>query len=92
MAERTLQVENPTGLHARPASLLVQAAQGFQSDVTIVAPRGEGDAKSILDVLSLGVEAGQSITLRTSGPDEVQALEALARLMKSGLGEDSKPI
>ena len=87
MESRAVVVSNPAGLHARPAAVLVQAAQGFASSVEVAAGGRVADAKSILDVLTLGVEQGGEITIRAEGPDEAAAVGFLAELVALGLTE-----
>lgn len=85
-----VQVHNPSGLHARPAATFVRAAAGFRSDIR-VANLTTGSqpvtAKSIIGVLSLGVQCGHHIRLSVDGEDEVAAAEGLRELIASGLGE-----
>lgn len=88
MAERTFTLTNATGLHARPASIFVQTVQKFPgTDVFVRKGEREVNARSLLSVLSLGVGKGESITIRCSGPQETEALEALAVLVEGGFGE-----
>lgn len=85
-----LVVRNPSGLHARPATLFTQAAAGFASKVTVEnLDRGKGpvDAKSILLLLTAGVSRDHRIRLAADGPDEEAAIEGLTRLIEDGLGE-----
>lgn len=87
-AEKQVTLKNKEGLHARPAALLVQAAGQFSSEVQVVK---EGfppaNAKSILAILSLGVEQGQSVMLRAVGEDAEEAVRCLSALVEGGLGE-----
>ena len=90
MLEKRLRVTHAEGLHARPASIFVKEASEFQSDILVrneTAGRGPVNAKSILSVLTLGVEAGSEITLIISGPDEEEAMERLSHLILNGFGE-----
>ena len=85
-----LVVSNPSGLHARPATLFTQAAAAFASRITIEnVDRGKGpvDAKSMLMLLTTGVSRDHRIRLTADGPDEDAAIEALVALVESGLGE-----
>jgi phosphotransferase system HPr (HPr) family protein len=87
---RDLTVTNPSGLHARPASIFSAAAAGFASRVTVEnLTRGKGpvDASSTLLLLTAGVSAGHRIRLVTDGHDEQAALDELVSLLESGLGE-----
>jgi phosphocarrier protein len=87
MQSATLTIGNPTGLHARAASLFVQTAASFQSKITAQKGNKIVDAKSILKILSLGAKLGASITVTAEGPDEETAISALASLVNSNFGE-----
>ncbi|PKR77699.1 phosphocarrier protein HPr [Halalkalibacillus sediminis] len=87
MAKVDIEVTNQTGLHARPAQQLVQEANKFTSDIKIVKGDKEADAKSILGVMTLGVEPGTTITLTADGDDEDEALEKLTNLIKNNFNE-----
>jgi phosphotransferase system HPr (HPr) family protein len=81
---------NTSGLHARPAALFVQAAGRHAARVTVEnLDRGTQpvDAKSILMVLTAGVQRGHRIRVTADGPDEVTAIGAIAEAVRSGLGE-----
>ena len=87
MAERSVQIVNKHGLHARPAAEIVKAASRFKSDVTISRDDLEVNGKSIMGVMMLAAEFGASITLRATGPDADDALDALCALVTSRFGE-----
>lgn len=85
-----LQINNPVGLHARPAALFVQKAGEFQADVRVRnLTRGTPfvDAKSILGVMGIGVAQGHEIEVVASGEDAAEALDALKALAESDFGE-----
>ncbi len=85
-----LVVHNPSGLHARPATLFVETAASYQSRITVEnLDRGSApvDAKSILFLLTIGVLRGHQIRITAEGPDADAALEAMAALVRGGLGE-----
>lgn len=88
MFEQAVTVHNRSGLHARPAAAFVNAAKRF-ADTKVWVIKGEvtRDAKSILQVLTLGVTKGTAVTLRAEGPDETDAVQELVALIESGLGE-----
>ena len=71
------------GLHARPAARLAQEAQHFSSDIQIQSDNGTADAKSMLDILSLAISAGCSLTLLARGDDAREALTALADYLEN---------
>ncbi|HEX5581426.1 MAG TPA: HPr family phosphocarrier protein [Gemmatimonadaceae bacterium] len=87
MAERSVQILNKNGLHARPAAEIVKAAARFQSDITIVRDDLEVNGKSIMGVMMLAAECGATLTLRANGPDEDAAVGALAEIIASRFGE-----
>jgi len=66
------------GLHARPAALFVQEANRYSSDIYLVLGDKRVSAKSIMGVMSLAVSQGTEVIIEAEGPDEVQAVEALA--------------
>jgi phosphotransferase system HPr (HPr) family protein len=77
MAERTLTVIDPAGLHARPAARFVQIANRFGSRILIRNGEREADAKSLVALLGLTVRPGSVITIAAEGPDAEAALAAL---------------
>ena len=80
-------ITNPQGLHARPAYLLAQAAEQFQSKVELIKDGERVDGKSILSILTLGAGRGSSINIETSGPDASEAVVAMASLIEGGFPE-----
>ena len=80
MIERDLAVINQLGLHARASAKLVQIASGFRSTLVLSARGREVNAKSIMGVLTLAAGVGTRVVLRADGPDEVEAVDALAAL------------
>ena len=74
-------IVDPVGLHARPATLLVNEASKFASEAKILVGDKEANLKSIMGVLSLGVTRGSLITIRIEGVDEVEALKEITKLL-----------
>ena len=87
MAERSVQIVNKHGLHARPAAEMVKVASKFKADITISRDDLEVNGKSIMGVMMLAAEYGATITLKASGPDADDALDALSALVASRFGE-----
>lgn len=87
MAERTVQIVNKNGLHARPAAEIVKCAAKYQAEITIVKDDLDVNGKSIMGVMMLAAEHGSNITFRAEGPDADQALDALATLVANKFGE-----
>ena len=89
MPEITLTIDHPVGLHARPASAFVKLASTFQSDITVRHGDRTANAKSILNVLTLGANQGAQIVIQADGTDAEEALKALEALVESNFGEES---
>lgn len=83
MRSEKVTILNETGLHARPASIFVNTAAKFKSDLTIQKGEKQVNAKSILAVLSLGVTKGTEITISAQGEDEDEAVCRLVELIQS---------
>ena len=83
MVSKEVVVNNPTGLHARPATLLVKKASSFKSNVEVEFNGKKANVKSLIGVLSLGVTSGACITVIADGEDEDIALEEVANLIES---------
>lgn len=88
MTEKTVQIENKIGLHARPASLLVTAAGRFKSNIVIKKGDRTAAANSMIKILALRVKLNDTITIEADGSDEEQAVETLAELIHSKFGEE----
>jgi phosphocarrier protein HPr len=87
MVERSVQIVNKNGLHARPAAEVVKAASKFKSEITIVRDDLEVNGKSIMGVMMLAAEFGATLTIRANGPDAQQAVDAIAELIARRFGE-----
>lgn len=87
ISERVL-VTNKTGLHARPASQFVKEAGKFKSKIRIMKDEKESDAKSIVSLLSLGINSGSEITITAEGEDESEAVENLVKLINKFAQEE----
>jgi phosphocarrier protein len=85
---RQVIVNNPQGLHARPAHALVKLAGRFAAEIEIIRNEESVDGKSILAILTLAAEQGDQLTIRASGEDAAQAVDALEELFLNDLGED----
>ena len=85
--EVALVLTNPTGLHARPASLFVQTADRFQANVRASGHGRESDATSIIGILALGLRLGDTLALRASGTEAKAAIEALSELVRANFYE-----
>jgi phosphocarrier protein len=81
MIIREITITNSSGLHARPASLWVQTASRYKSNIKIKTANTEVEGKSILGILSLGLTAGSTFQLIVDGEDEEEAVENLEALL-----------
>ena len=88
MKELSVTIVNRLGMHARPAALFVKTADKFRSQIWVRKDDLEVNGKSIMGVMMLAAEPGSSLLLRASGPDEAEAVEALARLVADKFNED----
>ncbi|MGM7702228.1 phosphocarrier protein HPr [Pseudalkalibacillus sp. Hm43] len=87
-AEKTFTVTSESGIHARPATTLVNKAGQFSSEIELVHKEKAVNLKSIMGVMSLGIQQGSEITIKADGNDEEDALSALSNLLKEeGLAE-----
>lgn len=91
MAEAEVEVRNPSGLHARPAATFVRASARFAAEVLVANLTRDASrtasAKSVLGVMGLAVARGDRIRIAAEGTDADEAVERLAELVRSGLGE-----
>ncbi|UOQ43665.1 phosphocarrier protein HPr [Halobacillus salinarum] len=88
MAEQTMKITSADGVHARPATALVQVAGRFQSEINLEYNGKSVNMKSIMGVMSLGIPNGAEIKFTAEGSDEQEAIEAVvAKTKEEGLGE-----
>ncbi|MFI5165549.1 MAG: HPr family phosphocarrier protein [Thermoanaerobaculales bacterium] len=87
MAQRTVELRNRLGLHARAAAKFVHAASRFQAQVTVRHNDEEVNGKSILGLLLLAAPLGTRLTIAASGVDEAAALDAIEALVLDRFGE-----
>ena len=86
MEKRQFKIISETGIHARPATLLVQTATRYDSKLHLIYNQHSVDLKSIMGVMSLGVGQNAVITVTADGSDAKQALQAISEtLEKEGL-------
>lgn len=83
MITRVVTVQNPEGLHMRPADKLVRTATNFQCQIELERAGQIADCRSMIGLLRLGAPQGTELTLRAQGPDAPMAIEAISRLFDS---------
>ncbi|MGL4336542.1 MAG: phosphocarrier protein HPr [Turicibacter sp.] len=86
--EKNFKITDETGLHARPATVLVNTASKFNSEITLTYREKKVNLKSIMGVMSLGIQQGAEIVIGAEGEDAAQAIAALTETITTqGLGE-----
>lgn len=88
MTSREIVIQNKIGLHARPASLLIQQAKQYKSNVMLEKGGVMADLNSIVSLLKMRVKYGDIVILHADGPDEDSALRDLVKLIDSKFGEE----
>ena len=92
MKQIELVIQNKTGLHARPAKVLVNLAKQFKSDISLQHGAKRVNAKSMVSVLTLGAVCGSEITVQVNGVDEEKAIAELEAAIRAGLGDVDQPV
>lgn len=87
MVERQILLVNETGLHARPASMIVREASKYKSEIKIIKDEKEYNAKSIMSVLSMGAIKGDTIKIIAIGEDEKNVARELGDLIENEIVE-----
>ncbi|SHI94354.1 phosphocarrier protein FPr [Tessaracoccus bendigoensis DSM 12906] len=82
-----LIIPNPTGLHARPTAALVNLAKQYRSDVRLRRGDDTANAKSIVSIMGLAVARGEKVVITAHGVDSDEAVAAVTKAIKEGLGE-----
>jgi phosphotransferase system HPr (HPr) family protein len=85
LAQRTTSIASSVGLHARPASILANAASSSGHDVTLTAKGRTVDADSLLSVLSLGIGHGDEVVINVEGSDDERVADEITALLASDL-------
>jgi phosphocarrier protein HPr len=88
MVEKDVVIKNRAGIHARPASLLVQTANRFDSQIFLEKDGERVNGKSIMGIITLGATFNTSIKIIAEGSDEQEAASALARLFETKFDEE----
>ena len=81
-------IVNKLGVHARPSAKITQLATRFQSEVWMAKGARRINAKSIMGVMMLAAAKGTTLVIEATGPDEKEAVAALASLIAAGFGEE----
>ena len=78
-------IQDPMGLHARPAGMMVKAVAGYASKITITAPTGTADAKRLMGIMRLAAKQGMELTITVDGADEEKAATELQAFLAANL-------
>ena len=87
MLTRIVSVINPLGLHARACARIVQISSRFRSTVSLHVKGRRASARNIVAVMLLTASVGSTVRIEVDGPDEAEAMRAIAALFHDGLGE-----
>ena len=88
MVEKFLTVQNRAGIHARPAAIIAQTSNKFESEIIIKSEDIEVNAKSIMGVIAMGAGYNTQLTFSIEGPDESEAASVLEDLFNSKFEEE----
>ena len=78
-------INDPMGLHARPAGMLVKACAGYASKITLTAPTGTADAKRLMGIMRLAAKQGMELTITVDGADEEKVAAELQAFLAANL-------
>ena len=83
MIKKPITINLSTGLEARPVAQLVQVASQFNSEIYVEIGKKRVNAKSIMGMMTLGLDMGDSIEVSTNGTDEEKAMEAIVEYLSA---------
>ena len=90
MKMKAVRIQLNGGLEARPVAMLVQVASQHDSTVYLESEGKKVNAKSIMGMMSLGLDSGEMVTVIADGPDEEVAVEDIAKYLCSGKSNSMK--
>ncbi len=90
MIEKVITIKNESGLHARPAAIIVQKANSFKSDIFLEKDGDRVNAKSIMGVMMLAAALGSEVKVIADGKDEKEAVDAICTLLESDIDSEVK--
>lgn len=83
MIKKPITIRISNGLEARPVAMLVQVASQYESEIYVESGKRKVNAKSIMGMMTLGLAAGEEITVSAAGDDEQQAIEHIERYLNN---------
>lgn len=84
---RTVRINYKLGLHARPATKIVEEASRFRSEIHLQKDTMRVNAKSVIELLTLAAQDGEKLLITAEGEDALSAVETIAYLLEKGLAE-----
>ena len=88
MTQKKITIQNRAGIHARPAALLVQTANQYDSDIYLENDTERINGKSIMGIITLGATYKSELTITADGKDENDAVEAISKLFNNKFEEE----
>ena len=83
MIKRPITIQIPSGLEARPVALLVQVASQYESQIHVEVEGKRVNAKSIMGMMTLGLESGEKVTVEADGVDEEAAMNDIEKYLST---------
>ncbi|MGN0370365.1 MAG: HPr family phosphocarrier protein [Butyrivibrio sp.] len=83
MITKTIKIQIPTGLEARPVAVFVQVASQFESSIYVEVDNKKVNAKSIMGMMTLGLNMGEEVTVTASGADEEAAMADIEKYLSA---------
>ena len=87
-SERTITIKNKLGIHVRPAAQIAELANKYNANIVFTRDNLSANAKSIVELLTLGAVGQSTLTIKAEGPDAEPALTALTQLIEGKFGEE----
>lgn len=88
MVSKEVVIKNRAGIHARPAAMIVQTANEFDSQIFLEKDDNRINSKSIMGIITLGASYNSKLLVVAEGEDEAEAVEAIARLFENRFEEE----
>ena len=83
MIEKTATIRNEQGIHCRPSARIITEAMRFSCQIHVFSEEGDADLRSLLSLVSLGLQAGSTVRIRVSGEDEEAACDHFVALFET---------
>lgn len=87
MIKKTITIRLSSGLEARPVAMLVQVASQYESEIYVESGRKKVNAKSIMGMMTLGLDNGEEVTVTANGKDESEAMDGVGKYLSSPSAE-----